>query len=125
MPDNVIALDWLDHATYVAYLRGAAVCIVFGNYNPQQVPGKVYQTYRFAQRILYIASLPEGQDEARTILALKAEVCENSQDGICLGLRGALSKPPASAASVDYSWAAAVADMAKVISGLRPANPDG
>lgn len=67
LPTNVSLIPWLDHDDYVRMASESYACLVFGNRNGQQIPGKIYQLLPIARRVLYIAGMPAAEDEALTL----------------------------------------------------------
>lgn len=95
MPKNVLLEAWLGHSAFCATVRGADACLILGNANPQQVPGKVYQLLGMAQRILYVPRLPATDDEARQAMDGQAEVLPvESASAMAEAIVAALAAPP-------------------------------
>jgi hypothetical protein len=77
IPSNVRLLTWLNHGEFISYLKSSTVCVIFGNSNYQQVPGKIYHYAAYARNILYISAMDAENDESLELLGDRCEVAFN------------------------------------------------
>lgn len=123
VPENVRRVPWLNHKEYVAHVKGAELCLILGNSNAQQVPGKVYHSLRFARRVLYVARLPEADDEARRILGVRAIVANDSVQAISDAIeRGLVSREAGKACGEGFSWLAITGRFGDIVEEAISAN---
>lgn len=105
VPKNVQLMRWLGHEEYCGFVRGADACIIFGNQNPQQVPGKVYQLAGLAQRVLYFPRMPAAEDEALVCLGANTHVFGRmSGEELAREITEALVSPKRSSDHETYTW---------------------
>ncbi len=101
LPRNVRCIDWLRHGDLISYIKGADFSVLFGNNNPQQVPGKTYQYAAFAQRVLHIA--PVAGSETESLLPPGSRTVPNVSSDILSALQQPWETMPVSDRT-GFSW---------------------
>lgn len=122
-PSNVRLIDWLDRDAYRSFSTNATACLVLGNRNPQQVPGKVYQLLGVGARILYVGGLPKAEDEAWRICERCGHWASNEPDSIIKALRSLRTEHETaghgcSSANSEYEWARQMALFGTLVNEL-------
>lgn len=117
VPKNVRFDEWLGHTAFCETVKGADACLILGNANPQQVPGKVYQLLGLAQRILYIPRLAPGDDEARQTMGDQVHVLTGeSVSAMSNAIETALASPPRAAEEPSpFTWAVVLSPIVESI----------
>ena len=117
LPSNVTLSPWLNHPEYVQAASRAHACLVFGNSNPQQIPGKVYQLMPVAQRILYVQGMPTEDDEALTLEGLDAVLVQPTQASVEHAISNLGSTPTRQARgeSSSYTWEAVMRPLREAV----------
>ena len=116
IPKNVYCIDGLRHAEVISYIKGASISVLFGNSNPQQVPGKTYQYAAFAQRVLHIA--PTSESETDSLLPAGSRTISNISTEILSALGEPWERVPR-LGSLGFSWDSALVPLESAVRSLK------